>query len=53
MRDPAIVFAINKFTIPDRKYLSIEINEKNGGRNLSLKLKNRIIMEAIPLPDLK
>jgi conjugative transposon TraN protein len=40
------VVALQKFTIPDGKYLSIEIMEKNGGRNLSLKVKNRKIMKA-------
>ena len=48
-----MVIALEKFTIPDAKYLAIEINEKNGGRNLSMRIKNRIIMQAIPLPDLK
>jgi Bacteroides conjugative transposon TraN protein len=48
-----IVVALQKFTIPDAKYLAIEINEKNGGRNLSMRVKNRKIMKAIPLPDLK
>ena len=40
------VVALPKFTIPDGKYLSIEIMEKNGGRNLFLKVKNRNIMKA-------
>jgi conjugative transposon TraN protein len=43
------VAALQKFTIPDGKYLSIEIMEKNGGRNLSMKVKNRIIMKATPI----
>lgn len=41
-----LVIALQKFTIPDGKYLSIEIMEKNGGRNLFLKVKNRKIMKA-------
>ena len=40
------VVALPKFTIPDGKILSIEIMEKNGGRNLSLKVKNRFIMKS-------
>ena len=40
------VIALQKFTIPDGKYLSIEVMEKNGGRNLFLKVKNRRIMKA-------
>ena len=48
-----IVVALEKFTIPDAKYLAIEINEKNGGRNLLMKVNNRKIIRAIPLPELK
>jgi Bacteroides conjugative transposon TraN protein len=44
-----LVIALQKFTIPDAKYLSIEMMEKNGGRNLFLKVKNRHIMKAQPL----
>jgi conjugative transposon TraN protein len=49
----SIVVALNKFTIPDAKYLAIEIGEKNGGRNLLLKVNNRKILKATSLPDLK
>jgi len=49
----SIVVALDKFTIPDAKYLAIEIAEKNGGRHLFMKVNNRKIMKAIPLPDLK
>lgn len=49
----SIVVALDKFTIPDAKYLAIEIGEKNGGRNLFMKVNNRHIIKAIPLPDLK
>ena len=45
LKEPWVV-ALQKFTIPDGKYLSIEIMEKNGGRNLFLKVKNRKIMKA-------
>lgn len=40
------VIAFPKFTIPDGKYLSVEMMERNGGRNLFLKVKNRHIMKA-------
>lgn len=40
------VIALPKFTIPDGKYLSIEMMERNGGRNLFLKVRNRHIMKA-------
>ena len=49
----SIVVALNKFTIPDAKYLAIEIVEKNSGRNLLMKVNNRKIIKAISLPDLK
>jgi hypothetical protein len=49
----AAVIALNKFTIPDAKYLAVQIMEKNGGRHLLLKVHNRNIIRAIPLPDRK
>ena len=48
-----IVVALDKFTIPDAKYLAIQIMEKNGGRHLLMKVKNNKLVKAIPLPDLK
>jgi conjugative transposon TraN protein len=48
-----IVVALEKFTIPDAKFLAIEIGEKNGGRNLLMKIGNNKIIRAIPLPDFK
>ena len=47
-----IVAAVEKFTLPDAKYLAIEINEKNGGRHMFIKVKNKKIMKAIRLPEL-
>jgi conjugative transposon TraN protein len=46
-----IVFALPKFTIPDRKLLSIQLMEKNGGRNLQLSVPNRTILKAKSLLD--
>lgn len=48
-----IVVALDKFTIPDAKYLAIQLMEKNGGRHLLMKVKNNKIIRAIPLPDLR
>jgi hypothetical protein len=48
-----IVVALDKFTIPDAKYLAIEIGEKSGGRNLLMKVSNRKIIKALPLSDFK
>lgn len=41
-----IVVAIDKFTIPDDKFLMVELIEKNGGRNLKIKLKNKQLIKA-------
>jgi len=46
-----IVFALPKFTIPDMKYLSIQLMEKNGGRNVQLSVRNRTIMKAKTLAN--
>ncbi len=36
----SVVFSFPKFTIPDKKYLVIQLIEKNGGRNVELDVKN-------------
>lgn len=41
-----VVYALEKFTIPDAKRLVIEMFEKNGGRNISLSIKNKTIVNA-------
>ncbi len=41
-----IVYALQKFTIPDSKHLAIELFEKNGGRHYVLRIKNRSIVRA-------
>lgn len=40
------VVAVNKFTIPDKKRMIIEIQEKNGGRHFYFKIKNKSILRA-------
>lgn len=40
------VIAVPKFTIPDKKTLFIEIMERNGGRHLELRVKNRHVVKA-------
>jgi conjugative transposon TraN protein len=47
--EQVVVFALPKFTIPDQKYLEVQMLEKNGGRNLTLKVKNRHLVQAKPL----
>ena len=48
-----LVVALEKFTIPDAKFLIVQIMEKNGGRHLYMKVNNKNIMKAIALPDLQ
>lgn len=48
-----IVVALDKFTIPDAKFLGIQLMEKNGGRHFNLKLYNRQILKARMLADLR
>jgi len=48
-----IVIAMEKFTVPDAKYLAVQIQEHNGGRYLFMKVKNPKIIKAISLPFLK
>ena len=47
-----IVVALDKFTIPDAKFLRIQLMEKNGGRHFNLKVYNRQILRARMLPEL-
>jgi conjugative transposon TraN protein len=46
-----MVVALEKFTIPDAKYFSVEMGEKNGGRQLELKIKNKHLLKARLLPE--
>lgn len=48
-----VVFAVDKFTIPDAKKLLLQINEKNGGRHFTIRINNKELMKAITLPDFK
>lgn len=41
-----LVFAFSKFTIPHKKHLIIQLFEENGGRNLELKISNRLLVKA-------
>jgi conjugative transposon TraN protein len=41
-----LVYVLPKFTIPESKYLNIELFEANGGRHFSLPIKNKDIVNA-------
>ena len=41
-----IVYALEKFTIPESKLLSVEMFERNGGRHFNLGIKNKTIVNA-------
>ena len=41
-----VVYALEKFTIPDAKRLVIEMFERNGGRHLKLFIRNKTIVNA-------
>lgn len=45
----SVVLALSAFTVPASKSLLIEVLEKNGGRNLIIKVKNRHIITAKPI----
>lgn len=42
-----LVVALTKFTIPEKKYLDIQVMEKNGGRHLELHTKNKKVIKAV------
>lgn len=42
----SFVYALPKFTIPDKKYLAIEVMEKNGGRHLELGIAGKTLLRA-------
>ena len=47
-----LVFALPKFTIPDKKYLAIQLMEDQGGRHLELQVSNKKLMQLAVLPTL-
>lgn len=50
LSEQVFVFALPKFPISDNKYLAVQLMEKNGGRHLELKVPNRTIIHAKPVP---
>jgi len=46
------VFALPKFTIPDQKYLAVQLMEKNGGRHLEMDINNKVLVRSTVLSSL-
>jgi conjugative transposon TraN protein len=46
LSEHSLTVAIPKLTMADKKYLSVQLMEKNGGRHLDLKISNKILMRA-------
>ncbi|WP_268224945.1 conjugative transposon protein TraN [Sinomicrobium oceani] len=47
--EQTLVVALPKQTMPNQKYLAIQLMEENGGRHLELKIKNSKLMRATVL----
>ncbi|WP_268223486.1 conjugative transposon protein TraN [Sinomicrobium oceani] len=47
--EQTLVVALPKQTMPNQKYLAVQLMEENGGRDLELKIKNRNLMRATVL----
>ena len=47
-----LVIALPSFTIPDKKNCYISLNEKNGGRRLRIRIRNKDIVRAIDLKSI-
>lgn len=44
------VYALEKFTIPENKYLTLQLIEKSGGRHLEINISNKLIDKVYPIP---
>ncbi|MFB3388031.1 conjugative transposon protein TraN [Flavobacterium sp. LAR06] len=45
------VYALEKFTIPEHKYLTIQLIEKSGGRHLELDVDNKLTDKVFPIEE--
>ncbi|MFW0736861.1 conjugative transposon protein TraN [Flavobacterium sp. T12S277] len=45
------VYALEKFTIPENKYLTLQLIEKNGGRHLEVNINNNLTDKVFPIPE--
>lgn len=46
------VYALEKFTIPENKYLTLQMIEKSGGRHLEVDINNNLTDKVIPITEL-
>jgi len=46
------VYALEKFTIPENKYLTLQMIEKNGGRHLEVDINNNLTNLVFPISEL-
>jgi conjugative transposon TraN protein len=44
-----VVIAFTRFTVPDDKFLLVELGEKNGGRELQLRINHHHLMRGVPI----
>lgn len=45
------VYVLEKFTIPENKYLTLQLIEKNGGRHLEVNINNNLTDKVFPIPE--
>ena len=43
------VYALEKFTIPEDKYLTIQMIEKSGGRHVEININNNLTDKVFPI----
>lgn len=45
------VYALEKFTIPENKYLTLQMIEKSGGRHLEVNVSSNLTDKVCPIPE--
>jgi conjugative transposon TraN protein len=45
------VYALEKFTIPENKFLTLQLIEKNGGRHLEVNINNNLTEKVFPIGE--
>lgn len=47
--EQSMVYAMPKLTVPDQKYIVLQLMEDNGGRHLELKIRNKMLTQSAVL----